>query len=210
MYKKAITSSSVQGQSTFGGPCVEKETSVTIPPEVSIDVAALQSVLFWTHTGRLMNVAGLNIEGVVQHKKIPAIGYTGDLLQVYKIAKFLEIEQLATALLEDGIDIFTEQNLHEDIQRQLSGLLLASQHTDGVVDWYPLYSAVCHCLASKYVGVAVLAIHPFAYTRHTWEMLWDLCAPHLCMWGDLVDLFFVLFETPETQIPGAYGIPLFV
>jgi hypothetical protein len=186
------------GQSTFGGAV--REVSVTVPPEVSTDVSALQSVLFWVCTGRLMDIRDQNAEELMQHQTLPPIGYLGDLLEVYKIAKFLEIEQLSSALLEDAVDIFTDQSVDTDVQCQLGGLLRASQKTDGVVDWLPLYTAVCTILANKYLGVAVLTTHPFAYTRQTWEVLWDLCATQLSIWGDTVDLFFLLFETPEVQL----------
>jgi hypothetical protein len=186
-----------QGQSLFGGVDWAKETSVTVPPEVSTDVAALESVLFWVISGRLLDIHRLTATDVLEKLTFPSIGYMGDLLEIYKIAKFLEMENLATALLDDAVDIFTDKSVHTDVQNQLGRLLRASQHVDGFVNWYPLYETVCLCLANKYQGVTILTTHPFAYTRHTWETMWHLCAKQMSSWGDLIDLFFVLFETPE-------------
>jgi hypothetical protein len=182
------------GQQFQTGFAVISSDCVTIPSSVSVDAAALRSVLFWAYAKQLMYVEGKTIEDIMAQKDAPSGGYLGDLVEVYKIAKFLKLDGLSSALVAQCVNIFPTQNNPEKVSRQLGLLLRVSQGDCSEIDWTDLYEAVCSTIIDKYAGVPILATQPFAYNRRTWEKLWAMSPTTLYMWGDLVDLFWWLFD----------------
>jgi hypothetical protein len=187
----------VSTQQKFGGDAREKESFMTIPSEVSSDCAAMESVIFWLYTGTLMVVKGITKEDCVFPE---SRGFSGDLLEVYKIAKFLGIGELTDLLVRDAVDIFGVDSNRIDAIRQLGFLLFKTQGQVGdVVDYSELFEKVCEVVIDRHAGLVVLFSHPFAFKRGTWEQLFYRDQKRLSLWGEVVDIFFLMFEVPEDE-----------
>jgi hypothetical protein len=118
----------------------------------------------------------------------------------------LDVGVLTEALEKDAIDLYGKTSDRREIIMHFGMLLEFSQSND-FVDLTALHSEVCTVIAERYAGVMILLTAPFVFKRRTWEALFYRSRKTFTLWGDVVDVFFHLFETPpETRATIALAI----